>query len=85
MSIKRHTVLDIPSGARVLSVGLKGTTPCVWMEVDPDGHLTEWDFWCFTTGASIPTSVLEHGTYLDTVVIEDVFVAHYYTILPTIA
>lgn len=66
--------VEMPSGADVVHVGLKGDKVCLWAVVDPDAPVVRRRFEGFTTGMTIenPGAL----THLATLVHEDGHVDH---------
>lgn len=59
------TVIDMPDGAEIVSVQMKGNTPCIWAIVDPDKPKISRSFEMFSTGHQIlnyPESMVYIGT-----------------------
>ena len=54
--------LDVPEGAKPLTVQAQGVTPCLWAEVNPNGQTERRYIHTFGTGHPIPDDF--QGEYL---------------------
>jgi len=48
--VQRHIMIDMPSGATILSVGMQEGHLCFWAQVNPKAPLTTRRFLCVGTG-----------------------------------
>jgi hypothetical protein len=55
--------IDMPIGAKPLSVGVQGRTPVLWAEVDPDKSLTSVVIQIIATGVPFGTNYNFVGTF----------------------
>jgi len=49
----------LPKGTAVLHIGVQGTQPCMWVELDPEAEVETRKFMTVGTGHEVP----ENGTY----------------------
>ena len=58
-------MLEMPSGAQVLTVQVQGGQPCIWALVDPSASLAPRQFLVHGTGhpVTFPHSLVYIGTY----------------------
>jgi len=59
---QRRTVVELPRGARFLSIGEQVSIPCLWFEVDTDQPMGRRTLEAVGTGDEIPRG----GTFLAT-------------------
>lgn len=58
-------LVPIPSGARLLHVGIQGGQVCLWAEVSPDSPIIDWTVRIYGTGHPIePNSGRHVGTFM---------------------
>ena len=70
-------VIDLPVGAKILTVQTQLETPCIWVEVDPDEILLQGRV-IYTRGTG-HTFTGKHGKYLGTYqVLGGKFIYHVY-------
>ena len=70
--------IEIPAGAKVLSVQEQDNEPVMWLEVDPSSPLKTRFFTGAMTGVQLP-SVCVQGKYLGTCLLNGgTFVVHIY-------
>lgn len=67
--------VNVPRGARVLTVQMQGAQVCLWALADSREPLVTMTVWVFGTGFEMPEEV---GRYLSTVQTRDGFVWHYF-------
>ena len=48
--IRDHVAVEMPKGAKILSVQMQGNTPCFWAEVDPKEEKEVRHFEIYGTG-----------------------------------
>lgn len=56
--------LEMPKGAKILSVQTQGNTPCLWAMVDPQAEKQKRYFSVFGTG--FPFEIGDHLTFVGT-------------------
>jgi hypothetical protein len=56
--------LQMPEGARILSVQVQRESPCLWALIDPDAQIVWRNFRVFGTGHPLPPSFV--GEFLGT-------------------
>ena len=78
LEVKSEQIICTPRGARILSLQVQDSTPCLWVEVDPNAEGVDRDIYMYGTGHPI---AVEHrgATFLGTVQI-DGFVWHYFMV-----
>ena len=65
--------IEMPDGARILSVQMQGEQPCLWAEVDPNQVRERRKFFVAATGGPAPERAQYLGTFQN-----GAFVGHVY-------
>jgi len=52
--------LDLPKGAKVLTIQLQKGVPCIWMLVNPDLSTEKRLFWLYGTGMEVKQTHLNY-------------------------
>jgi hypothetical protein len=68
--------VEVPDGARFLSIQTQNGLPCMWLAVDPKAAKTKVALRCFGTGHKLPIG-WDHWVFLGTVQTGQ-FVWHYF-------
>ena len=64
--LKLDELTRMPEGARLLSVQVQGTVPCVWAEVNPSHLVVDRDIRIYGTGHPLPDQIEEIAVFLGT-------------------
>lgn len=68
LTAESEFTVEMPRGAKVLSVGVQREVVCLWVLVDTDNPKDERTFLIWGTGHSIDSDT---GTYIGTVILQD--------------
>jgi hypothetical protein len=78
LEINDNIALDLPKGAKVLSIGNQNNIPCLWALVDPAKPKEKRRFRVLQTGQSVKGDI---GTFIGTVLLNNGhFVIHVFEV-----
>ena len=64
--IERQITIEMPRGAKVLSIQVQDGVPCMWATVDSDSGMVPQKFNLYGTGSKLPTYWGKSMRYVDT-------------------
>lgn len=69
--------LEMPRFSRVLAVQMQEETPCIWVEVEPDGLISRRAFHIVGTGRELPPEAHQYlGTWQNGVYVWHLYEEH---------
>lgn len=71
----KETAISVPSGSKLLDIGIQNGNYYVWFEVNPEMPDIDFSIYCIYTGSQFNSIGLR---YVKTIVESDTFVAHFY-------
>ena len=78
ISATHECLIDLPKGAKIISLKVQRGIPCLWAIVDTDAEIEKRKFMTYGTGHELPVNP---GTFIGTFLVNDFFVYHVFEVI----